>query len=122
MGEARRYEMAALIMAGECKEKFAELTKAEDMLRVAFRCARNHWMFHDEQDRFKGAIGAVLITLKSGPEFERVQEAVRALGRFSAIINALQNGVSVGFDSMEATPADVIKLNAMWNEELWVPT
>jgi hypothetical protein len=115
-------ELAASMIEAECRHKFEGLTKAEDLLRVAFKAAFDHWMFTDEQDQFKGAVGAVLITLKEGEEFERLQKAVKALGRVSALINALQAGIPVDFDSMEKPAEDeppVIPLNQLWCEVKW---
>jgi len=116
------YETAAALMATEFQDDFKGLDKAEDMLRVAFKKAYNHWMFSEEQDQFKGAVGAVLITLKSGPEFDRVNEALRQLSRASALISALQQGIPVDWDSMEKPDENappVIPLNQLWCEVKW---
>jgi hypothetical protein len=113
------YETAAALMEAELRDDLRGLTKAEDMLALAFRKAQNHWMFTEEQDQFKGALGAVLISLQSGPEFDRVQEAIKSLGRASAILNAIQQGVPVDFKEMEKAPADVIPLIRMWCDAKW---
>lgn len=113
------YETAAVMIEAECREKLKGLTKPEDMLAVAFKTAHNHWMFTDEQDQFKGAIGAVLITLKSGPEYERLVTSVKKLGQLSATLNALQQGVPVDMEAMlkaqeEEPKVDIIPLNNLW--------
>jgi hypothetical protein len=113
------HETAALIIETECRDKLKGLTTAEDMLKVAFKTAHNHWMFPDEQDQFKGALGAVLITLKSGPEYDRLSESVRRLGKLSAMLNALQQGVPVDMEAMlkeqeEWPKVDIIPLNNLW--------
>ncbi len=118
------YETAAVLMASEIREDLASLTKAEDMLRVAFKNAFNHWMFTDEQDQFKGAVGAVLLRLRTGPEYDRVNVALRSLSRFSAILNALQAGVPVDFEALNAQDDmpkadEVISLNQMWCDVKW---
>lgn len=114
------YELAVTLMASEFKDELSKLEKAEDMLAVAFKRSRNHWMITDEQDQFKGAIGAVLSTLKSGPEYDRIVEAMQALGRASAVLNALQTGIPIDWTSLEKlqeeAPKNYIPLNKMWNE------
>lgn len=114
-------ETAACMIEAECRHDLEPLEKAEDMLAVTFKAANNHWMFTDEQDQFKGAIGAVLIRLKSGPEFERVERSLRALGKLSAMLNALQQGVPVDLERMleeqkADDPATIIPLNKLWGE------
>jgi len=115
----RMYETAAVMIEAECRDDFQGLTTAEDLLRVAFKKAHRHWMFTDEQTQFKGALGAVLITLKEGPEFERVRESIESLGRASAILNALQQGVPIDFEAMQKGPENVIPLNKMWCDVKW---
>lgn len=115
-------ELAAGLIEAECRDKFVGLTKAEDLLRIAFKAAHNHWMFTEEQDQFKGAVGAVLITLKEGEEFERVQKSFRALAKVSGLINALQAGIPVDWDAMEKPAEDeppVIPLNQLWCAVKW---
>lgn len=113
------YETAAALMEAEIRDKVSGLTKAEDILEIAFKNGFNHWMFTEEQDQFKGAVGAALITLKSGPEFDRINHALRSLGRASALIHALQSGVPVDWDALEKStddpqPQEPIPLNQMW--------
>ncbi len=86
---ASNYELAAGMIEAECREKLAAVSTAEEALRIAFEAAHNHWMFTDEQDQFKGAIGAALIRLKEGPEFQRLEKSIKALGKLSAMLNAL---------------------------------
>jgi hypothetical protein len=113
-------ELAACLIETECRDKFASLSTAEERLGVAFKAAHNHWMFTDEQDQFKGAVGAVLISLKEGPEFEKVQKALRQLRKFSALLSALQAGIPVDTDAMlkqqeeEKDETPTIPLNKMW--------
>ncbi|MDP9090303.1 MAG: hypothetical protein M3O26_16375, partial [Pseudomonadota bacterium] len=96
----RMYETAAVIIEAECREELKGKTDAAEMMRIAFKTAHNHWMFTNEQDQFKGAIGAVLITLKEGPEFERLKQSVTQLGKLSAMLNALQQGIPVDMERM----------------------
>lgn len=121
------YEMCALLIEAEKREALAAATNAEDVLRIAFGAAHNHWMYLDEQVQFKGAIGAALIVLKEGPEYERVQRSVTALGKLSAVMNALQQGIPVDLEAMlkekEAEPdqTPVIPLTKLWNDIRYAP-
>ena len=115
-------ELAACLIEAECRDKFVGLTTAEDLLKVAFKGAHNHWMFTDEQDQFKGAVGAVLITLKEGEEFERVEKSLRALSKVSGLLNALQAGIPVDWDALEKPDENeppVIPLNQLWCDVKW---
>lgn len=112
-------ELAAALIETECRDKFVGHTKAEELLQIAFKAAHNHWMFTDEQDQFKGALGAVLITLKEGPEFERLQASIKKLGQLSAVLNALQQDVPVDMEAMlktqeEEPKVEHVPLNKMW--------
>lgn len=118
MNNRPMYETAAALMASEISDKVKGLDAVE-ALKVAFKNAHNHWMFTEEQDQFKGAVGAVLINLKSGPEFDRVNDALRALGKLSALMGALQTGIPVDIEAMlkaqeEDPKVDLIPLNKMW--------
>jgi hypothetical protein len=116
------YEMCAVLIESEKREELKAAKTAEEVLDIAFRAGHNHWMYLDEQTQFKGAIGAALIVLKEGPEFERVQRSVTALGKLSAIMNALQQGVPIDLEAMlkekEAEPdqTPVIPLSKLWND------
>lgn len=114
-------ETAAGLIEAECRSELQSLTKAEDVLAVTFKAAHGHWMFTDEQDQFKGALGAALIHLKEGPEFQRVERSLRALGKLSALLNALQQGLSVDMEAMleeqqrdKAANGEMLPLQKMW--------
>jgi len=124
MNDRPMYETAAALIEAECRDNLAGLTNAEDMLAVAFKAAHNHWMFTNEQDQFKVAIVAVLITLKSGPEFDRVNFSLRSLRRVHSLLNALQSGVPVDWEALEkqsedSDPQKPIPLNQMWCDVKW---
>lgn len=116
----RHYELCAVMLRGECAVRFQHTEPvAEALLTVAFKAANGHWMFTDEQDQFRGAIGAVLMWLGSGPEFERLADSALALGRLSAAINALQAGVPVDLEAMATAAEDrptPIPLAKLWHE------
>lgn len=117
------YELAAGLIEAECRTKLSPLTKAEDILAVTFKAARNHWMFTDEQDQFRGALGAALIHLKAGSEYVRLEKSVTALGKLSALLNALQQGLSVDMEAMleeqqreKEAGFELIPLQRMWQD------
>jgi hypothetical protein len=115
----KQWQMAATIIEAESRSRMNGKTTAEDALRVAFATAKNHWMFTDEETQFRGAVGAALITLKEGAEFERIARSVAQLSRIHAMINALHAGVPVDMEQMAADPPeeDLIPLQKMWFEE-----
>ncbi len=118
----KMYVIAATLIESECREKFSAATTTEDKLREAFKVAHNHWMITGQDDQFKGAIGAVMMHLASGPEYDRLAESVTQLGKASALIHALQQGVPVDLAAMLQEQEDnpmkdqIIPLSKLWNE------
>ena len=117
------HEVAAGLIEAECREKLAPLTTAEDVLAVTFKAAHKHWMFTDEQDQFRGALGAALIRLKEGAEYKRLEKSITALGKLSAMLNALQQGIPVDMEAMlkeqerdKADGIEMLPLQKMWQE------
>lgn len=111
--------IASGMIEAECRDKLRDVKTAEEALAITMPAAHNHWMFTDEQDQFKGAIGAALITLKRGAEYERLEKSIRQLGRVSALLNALQQGIPVDFEAMEKPEEGLIPLNKLWCDVKW---
>ena len=113
---SKDYEMCAVLVEAECRDKLTTLTKAEDVLAITMKVAHNHWMYTDEQTQFKGGIGAALLHLESGEEFDRVNAALSQLGKVSALLHALQQCIPVNFEEIDIPKADsVIPLREIWN-------
>jgi hypothetical protein len=128
MGD-KDYELCAVLVESSCRELFTGITNAEELLRIAFKEAHNHFMYTDPETQFKGGVGAVLLTLKGGPEFDRVNEAIRHMGKLSALLHALQQGVPVDMDAMlkeqqeqGIDPSRMLPLRKLWQEAQGKPT
>lgn len=116
------YQVGAALVESECRDSFVGITDAAELVKIAFKAARTNWMVTDEDQQFKSGIGAVLIALKEGPEFERVRRSVEETGKMGAMLNALQQGIPVDLEAMLAqqeaqTDRDsLIPLTKLWHD------
>ena len=110
----------ALIAMQEARAAIKESDGLEDRLRAAMRMTRQHWLATKEDDQFKAAIGAVLLSYGEGsPERERIAWEARQLGKISAIQHAAMAGVAVQLDDLtfDVGEYEPIGLLAMWRGE-----
>jgi hypothetical protein len=116
------YEMGAALMLNECEEKLQAAVTIEDKLRQVFRVAKDHWMIPDDENRFKSALGAMLMHLKGGDDYDRLSRSITALGKLSATLHALKVGLPIDIEQvLEQQRADnpnddLIPLNKIWHE------
>ena len=82
----------------------------EDKLRAAMRETMNFWMTTDEDVRFRGAVGAVLLCC-SEEEKTRLEEELMALRSLSA----MTAGVPVDPSRLKV-PENPIRLLKLWKE------
>lgn len=115
------FELAAGMIEAECRNALEGVTDAKAALEITMKAGFNHWMFTDEQDQFKGAIGAAMVHLRSGDQYERIVKSFKQLQRASALISALQAGIPVDFENMETPEKDdtLLPLNQMWCDIKW---
>lgn len=117
------YELAAILIEAEYREQLAPLTKAEDVLAFTFKAASNQYMVTGDQDRFKGGIGAAMLHLKRGAEYDRILKSVQSLAKISSMLSALQNGLCVDIEKLleeqrqeSADGFEPIAMTRMWLE------
>ena len=101
-------QVAIAMIEAENRNELKAATTAEDKLRAAFKGARNHWMFTDEDEQMRGAIGAALHHMKP-EERVRVEAELRALQSLSAATR----GIPVNFEAIEI-PENPIGILKMW--------
>lgn len=98
------------MIEAECREKLEAAETAEDKLRVAFRGAKNHWMFTSEGEQQRGAIGAAMHHMdQSDRDIVAVELKV-----FNAL-NASMTGIPVNFEALEI-PEKVIGIMKIYQE------
>lgn len=100
--------VAVALIEAENREDLKAATSAEDKLRVAFKGARDHWMFTDEDEQMRGAIGAAMHHM-TPEERTKVEAELRSLQAFSAATR----GIPINFEAVEI-PENPIGILKMW--------
>jgi hypothetical protein len=88
-----------------------------DRFKAAKEVAKSHWLVTNEDTRFRGAIGGVMMSYGEGtPEYERIEKEMRMLNQFSAMMQAAKAGLSVQAPDTEDgfEPIGLLKL---WRED-----
>jgi len=105
---------AAIIEAG-CRDGLVGAMTVEDKLRVAFKDAHAYWMTNDEDIKFKGGLGAVMMCLgNDSPDRERITTELYQIKILAAAIG----GVPVNFEQIDV-PEDFVPIGLIkiWQEE-----
>lgn len=90
-----------------------------EKLKIAMNITRGHWLITDEDERFRSAIGAVMMHYgKDSQEFKRLEWELVQLRKISAGLNAMQQGISVDLESMVSEESEFkpIGLMKLWKE------
>jgi hypothetical protein len=91
----------------------------EDKLRASMHKTVDHWMCSIEDERFRAAVGGVMLDCGEGSEgWQRLADEMAGISKVSAMINAAQAGLVVDLESSDITaplhePLGLLKL---WNE------
>jgi len=115
MNQFDQIKVAAGLIEAGARERLAAADTLEDKFRVAFKEARNYWMSTDEDIRFKGGIGAVMLHVGiASPEYERITIELDQLKTLSAAFS----GVAVDWEHTNPMPDDfkVIGITKLWKE------
>lgn len=100
----------------DCTHAIGDEKDVAEMLRKAFKEAKNHWMVLDEDPQLKGALNAVLTKLGEGtPEYQRLEEEIRLLGKMNAWLHAAQLGVA-GDPPSVPEGFEAIGIMKLWKE------
>lgn len=108
--EMSNKELAASMIEAENRDALQAAKTPEEKFRIAFKGAKDHWMFVDEEDQYVGGIGAALISMSEEQRTEVSVElkAMRAL-------NSMLSGVPVDISAVEI-PDNVIGIQKLWHE------
>lgn len=102
--------VAVSLIEAENRDELKAAVGAAEKLRIAFNGARDHWMFTDEDEQMRGAIGAAMHHMT--PEDKVLVEAeLRAL----QTISAAARGVPVDFSAFQV-PENPIGILGLWAE------
>jgi hypothetical protein len=82
----------------------------EERLKAAMRIAKGHWLVVGEEDRFKAAVGAVML-LVSPDEKARIEETLAGM----KMLAAMANGIPVDLTQIPI-PANPLPLVKLWHE------
>ena len=80
----------------EAKHAINDSDTIEDQIRSAMAVTRHHWLVTDEEERFKSAVGAVM--MHHGPEsavFQQLAWEIQADGSVTNVQVARSSGVSL---------------------------
>jgi hypothetical protein len=91
----------------------------EDRLRAAMSATRGHWLVTNEDEQFRCAVGAVMLSYgPDAPEFDRLSWEMEGIRKVSAMITAASAGLSVNLseDDFNTKQYEPIGLIAMWKE------
>lgn len=103
-------ELAASMIEAENREALKAAETIEEKFKVAFKGAKDHWMFTDEDDQYAGGIGAALISM-SEEQREEVSVELKAL----QALNSLMSGVPVDMEAV-VMPDNAIGIVGLWRE------
>ncbi len=85
----------------------------KEQLEKAMELAIDYWLFTNEEDRFKSAVGAVLIGIS-----KEEQDVIADELKIARAINTAIGGVPVDFASLaeQVKPEKFYGLSGMWHE------
>ncbi len=103
-------EIAASMIEAENREALQAAETPEEKFRVAFKGAKDHWMFIDEEDQYVGGIGAALLSM-SDEQRDEVSVELKAM----TALNSLMSGVPVDMEAV-VMPENAIGIIGLWRE------
>lgn len=101
---------ALMIAIIEAKSAAKDERTLEKKLKASMNVTKNHWMLTNEDDRFRAAIGAVLL-LSNEVDKERIVKEMEQL----KILSLIMSGASVDFMKFEKLE-NPIGLMKMWGD------
>lgn len=109
-----------LLVAQTTAATVGDVVGLEPRVRACMKEAKEHWMVTDEEQRFKGALGAALL-LSKGEEESALKQSIDALMKVGAALNAMQSGVPVDLEAIveeqDSRTFEPLPLMQWWREE-----
>jgi hypothetical protein len=115
MNQWDHIKVATGIIEASAREAILAADSLEDKFRAAFREANQYFMSTDDDVRFKGGIGAVMLSVGiDAPEWQRIKIELDQL----KILGAMMTGVPVNFEDIPPLPDDFnpIGITTLWKE------
>jgi hypothetical protein len=89
------------IAVAEIRDDLSNIDGLENRLTEAMKKMRNHWMCTDENEQFKAAVSAVMVSYdEDSPERTRLEKELKKVNQTNAALNAAIAGVPVDFAAM----------------------
>jgi hypothetical protein len=110
---------ASMCIAVEDAERAAVACHGiRERLQAAMAATVDHWLVTSDEERFRAAVGGVLLTYDQGSEeFARLQSEVQAIARMSAALTAAAAGVPVDWSSVtEGLEHEPFNIVLMWRQ------
>jgi len=105
-----------LIMSSGLKRLAEEHETIEDMFRAVVPEAHNHWLIIDEDEQFRGAIGAVLLALQEKGRDDDMERITKELEMLKALSLIGTPGVSINLGDIMVEGFEPIGLMRIWKE------
>ena len=106
-------QLASSMIEAEVRDELSNAKTLEDKFNISFKAAHNHWMFVDEDEQFKGAIGAVCLHATE-------EEKTRIMAELDSLrtLNAMLSGVSIDFSNVPdlENPIGITKMWKLTND------
>lgn len=107
-----------MIAAAEARSRCAGEPDITERIKKAMRACHDHWMVTNETEQFRAAVAAAMLESPDEAEKDRIARSSKALNKVEAMLQALQAGVPVDFESMAAEKQDddILPLRQLWDE------
>lgn len=115
MNQFEQVRIASSLIEASVRERLAAAETLEDKFKVAFTEASDYWMSADDDVRFKGGIGAVMLHVGTdSPEYKRITIELEQL----KTLEAAMSGIPVDWEQAPQLPDDfeVIGIIKLWKE------
>lgn len=113
MNQLDQVKIATGIIEASARDAIMRAETLDDKFRVAFKEANNYWLSTDEDIRFKGGIGAVMLSVGiDSPEYERIATELKSLSHLAA----LMSGIPLDLSAISPLPDgfEPIGLTKLW--------
>ena len=105
-----------MIMSAELRHLAEKHETIEEMFRAVVPSAREHWMVIDEDEQFRGAIGAVLLALQEKGREGEMERITKELNMLKAVSLIGTPGVNVNLGDIMEDGFEPIGMLKIWKE------
>ncbi len=109
--------VAASYIYNTNSQALAECETVKGKFRVAFGEAKNYWGSTDDEVRFGGGVGAVMLDLgQEHPMYEKIERELEMLRDLSAAISGVPVDMEAAFNKLGQDDDEPIGIMGIWME------